>query len=165
MMIRRKDKDYPEVKGPLFKKEERKVLIFRVAREEYGMDLSYVREVIKVNEIKSLSQTPEFIEGVTYLRGHLIALVNLRKRLHLKESEVPERKVIICRVQGKILGFLVEELREIISLSREGIFPLPEIVSNQAGSDLISEIAQIEGRMIPLLNLEKVFADKEDRST
>lgn len=158
MMNRRKEKGYPEIRGFLFEKEgERKFLVFRISKEEYGIDLSYVREVMEVKEVKSIPQGPEFIEGVTSLRGHLIALLNLRKRLHLKESGVSERKVIICEIQRGILGFLVEEFGEILSIPKEGITPVPEIISGGIGNELISEIAQIEGRMIPLINLERIF--------
>lgn len=150
--------EYPETKGfPIEKQRERKFLLFRISKEEYGMDLSYVREVIKVKEIKSIPQSPEFIEGVTSLRGHLIALLNLTKRLHLEESKAPQRKVIICQVQRRVLGFLVEELGEILSIPQERISPVPEIVFQREGNELISEIAQIDGRMIPLINLERIF--------
>ncbi len=150
--------DYPEAKGFHFEKErERKFLVFRVSGEEYAMDLSYVREVIKVQEIKSIPQSSEFIEGVTSLRGHLIALMNLTKRLHLGESKVPERKVIICQIRRKVLGFLVEEFGEILSIPHERITPVPEVIFKREGNELISEIAQIDGRIIPLINLERIL--------
>lgn len=157
-MNRRKEMDYPETKGLHFEKErERKFLLFRISGEEYAMDLSYVREVIKVQKIKSIPQSLEFIEGVISIRGYLIALMNLAKRLHLEESNVPKQKVIICQSQGRVFGFLVEELGEILSIPQERIKPVPEIIFKRKGNELISEITQMEGRMIPLINLERMF--------
>jgi len=164
-MIGRKGKNISEANGFCFEKEgERKFLIFRISKEEYGLDLSYIREVVKVKEVRPIPHTPEWMEGVTDLRGHLIALLSLRRRLNLKGSDEPDRKMIVCQIQRRTFGLLVEELGEILSLPQEKILPVPEVLSKPSGRELVSEIAQIGGRMIPLLNPERMLASSEDRS-
>jgi purine-binding chemotaxis protein CheW len=144
------------------KKEERKILVFRVASEELGLDISCVREVLRQQKIYTLPKTPDFIEGVINLRGHIVPLIDLRKRLHAKKSEEePNKRIIICRVNQFILGLTVNSLKEIIALSREEIKPIPEMVSMQMEANVISGIARIGERIIAILDLEQIVTKKE----
>src|SRR5512139_1425939 len=104
------------------KKEERQILVFRIARGELGLDISCVREVLRPQEVYPLPKAPDFIEGVINLRGHIVALIDLGKRLHAKQKEgEPNRRIIICRVNKFIVGLMVNTLKEIIALSNEDI--------------------------------------------
>lgn len=141
--------------------KERKILLFQLAQEEYGLDLSYIREVLRLKEMRPLPRAPEFIEGVTSLRGHLIALINLNKRLNLREGGTPNRKAIVCQFERGLIGLIVDELGEIVSLPEDEIKPIPDIILRQRESGLISGIARIGGRFIPLLNLKKVLVPNE----
>src|SRR4030042_4057422 len=144
------------------KKEDKKILVFRVASEELGLDISCVREVLRPQEITPLPNAPPFIEGVINLRGHIVALIDLRKRLTAKEmGEETNRRIIICRVNRFIVGLTVNSLREIIGLSKEDIKPLPEVVSMQMETDMLLGIARVGERIIPILNLEHILTKKE----
>jgi purine-binding chemotaxis protein CheW len=149
-------------KERLEKKEDTKILVFRVADEELGLDISCVREVLRPQEITPLPKTPSFIEGVINLRGHIVALIDLRKRLTTKEmGEETNKRIIICRVNRLIVGLTVNSLREIVGLSKEDIKPLPEVVSMQMDAEMISGIAKVDERIIPILNLEHILTKKE----
>src|SRR4030043_1734340 len=133
------------------KKEERQILVFSVANEELGLDISFVREVLRPQEIFPLPKTPHFIEGVINLRGHIVALIDLRKRLNAKEmGDETNKRIIVCRVNRFIVGLTVNSLKEIIALSKEDIKPLPEVVSMQMEADVISGIARGGERIIPI---------------
>lgn len=149
-------------KESLEKKEERQILVFCLASEEFGLDISCVREVLRPQEIYPLPKTPHFIEGVINLRGHIVALIDLRKRLNTKQVEdEPNKRIIVCRVNKSIVGLTVNSLREIIALSKEDIKPIPEVVSMQIEADVISGIAKVGERIIPILNLEHILTKKE----
>jgi len=149
-------------KESLEKKEERQILVFGLAGEELGLDISCVREVLRPQEIYPLPKTPDFIEGVINLRGHIVALIDLRKRLNAKQIEdEPNKRIIVCRVNKFIVGLTVNSLREIIALSKEDIKPTPEVVSMQIEADVISGIAKVGERIIPILNLEHILTKKE----
>lgn len=149
-------------KESLEKKEERQILVFSLASEELGLDISCVREVLRPQEIYPLPKTPHFIEGVINLRGHIVALIDLRKRLNAKQIEdEPNKRIIVCRVNKSIVGLTVNSLREIITLSKEDIKPTPEVVSMQIEADVISGIAKVGERIIPILNLEHILTKKE----
>jgi purine-binding chemotaxis protein CheW len=143
-------------------KEERQILVFSVANEELGLDISCVREVLRPQEIFPLPQTPPFIEGVINLRGHIVALIDLRKRLHTKQVEdEPNKRIIVCRVNKFIVGLTVNSLKEIIALSKEDIKPAPDVVSMHMEAEVISGLARVGKRIIPILNLEHILTKKE----
>ena len=149
-------------KAGLEKKEERKILVFGLANEELGLDISSVREVLRPEKIYPLPKAPHFIEGVINLRGHIIALIDLRKRLLAERTEEePNKRIIVCRVNKFIVGLTVNSLKEIVALSKEDIKPTPEVVAMQMEADLISGIAKVGERIIPILDLERILTKKE----
>lgn len=144
------------------KKEDKQILVFRVSSEELGLDISCVREVLRPQEIYPIPKAPPFIEGVINLRGHIVALIDLRKRLTAKEiGDETNKRIIVCRVNRFIVGLTVNSLKEIIALSKEDIKPLPEVVSMQMETDMLLGIARVGERIIPILNLEHILTKKE----
>ncbi len=149
-------------KGSLGKKEERQILVFILANEEWGLDISWVREVLRPQKIYSLPQTSPFIEGVINLRGHIVGLIDLRKRLYGQPMEDgANRRIIVCKVNRLIAGLTVDSLREIITLSKEDIQSMPEVVSIQMKADVISGIARVGERIIPVLDAEHMLTKEE----
>lgn len=149
-------------KGSLDKKEERQILVFTLASEELGLDISCVREVLRPQKTYPIPRTPHFIEGVIHLRGHLVALIDLRKKLIGKPMEEEgDKKIIVCRVNKSVVGLTVNSLREIITLSQEDILPTPEVVSMQMEAEVILGIAKAGERIIPILDLEHILTKKE----
>jgi purine-binding chemotaxis protein CheW len=144
------------------KKEDRQILVFSVANEEMGLDISCVREVLRPQAIYPLPKTPPFIDGVINLRGHIVALIDLRKRLDARQIEDENNKrIIVCKVNKSIVGLTVSSLKEIITLSEEHIRPTPEVVSMQMETDVVSGIATVGNRMIAILDLEHILTKKE----
>jgi purine-binding chemotaxis protein CheW len=148
--------------GNAEKKVERQVLVFTLGHKELGLDLGYVREVLRLQEIYPLPKAPPFIEGVIHLRGRLIPLIDLGKKLHAEPSESePGKRIIICRINKVIVGLTVESLREVVALPKEDIQPTPEVVSLHMETDVLSGIGRIAGRIIPILDLEYVLNKRE----
>jgi len=144
------------------KKEERQILVFCLASEELGLDLSCVREVLRPQEIYLLPKTPHFIEGVINLRGHIVALIDLRKRLYAQPIEDKSNKrIIVCRVNKFIVGLAVTSLKEILALSAEEIRPMPEVLPMQMETEMISAMVRVGERIIPILNLEHLLTKQE----
>jgi len=149
-------------KGSLDQKEEKQILVFTLASEELGLDISCVREVLRPQKTYPLPKTPHFIEGVIHLRGYIVALIDLRKRLILSPiEEEPNKRIIVCRVNKFIVGLTVNSLREIVTLSKEDIMPTPEVLSTQMETEVLSGIARVGERIIPILDLEHILTRKE----
>ena len=144
------------------KKGNRQILVFNVANEEMGLDISCVREVLRPQTICPLPRTPPFIEGVINLRGHLVPLIDLGKRLNARQIEDENAKrIIVCKVNKSVVGLTVNSLKEIIALSEEAIRPTPGVVSMQMETQLLSGIATVGERMIPILDLDHILTKKE----
>jgi purine-binding chemotaxis protein CheW len=149
-------------KGSFDKKEERQILVFTLASEELGLDISCVREVLRPQKTYPLPKTPHFIEGVIQLRGYIVALIYLKKRLITTPiEEEPNKRIIVCRINKSIVGLTVNSLREIIALSNEDIMPTPEAVSMQMEAGVIWGIARVGERIIPILDVEHILTKKE----
>jgi len=149
-------------KESIGKKGERQILVFSLANDELGLDISCVREVLRPQEIHPLPQAPDFIEGVINLRGHIIAVIDLRKRLNVKEVEDRSNmRIIVCKIKRFIVGLVVNSVTEIITLSEENIGPTPEVVSMQIDEDFMSGIARLGERIIVILNLENILTREE----
>jgi purine-binding chemotaxis protein CheW len=150
-------------KEGLGRKEERQILVFRLTNGELGLDISCVREILRPQEIYPLPKTPPFIEGVINLRGHIVPLIDLSKKLSGKQTEgESSKRIIVCRVSRFIIGLTVSSLKEIITLSQEDIKPTPEMVSMQIEAEVLSGIARVGERIIPILNLEYILTKKEE---
>jgi purine-binding chemotaxis protein CheW len=145
-----------------WKKGLREILVFSVGGEELGLELDCVREVLKDPKVHRLPRTPDFVEGVISLRGHLIALFDLRKRLLVGEVEgEPGRKIIICKAHKFLVGLAVAGLREIITPTEEEIQPLPELALKEGDSRVFRGLVKMDGKVIPILNLEQVITKNE----
>jgi purine-binding chemotaxis protein CheW len=144
------------------KKQNRLILAFNLFTAEFGLDISCVREVLKPQKIHPLPNAPAFVEGVINLRGHIIAVMDLRKKFNIKTSaESPRTRIIICRIKNFITGLIVDNVSEVISLSQDDITPSPQVASIQSEDNYVSGIANLEGRVITLLDSEKILT-KED---
>ena len=143
------------------KKEERQILIFQVLNDELGLDISCVREVLRQQEIYRLPKTPDFVEGVINLRGHIVPLIDLRKRLRYMPAGEPGKRIIICKVNKLIVGLRVDSLKEIIALPEKNIKPTPELAAMQMEAGVTSGLAEIGERIIPILDLAQIVTKKE----
>ncbi len=143
------------------KKEERQILVFKVANDELGLDISCVREVLRQQEIYRLPGTPDFIEGVINLRGHIVPLIDLGKRLDCRQGEEHGKRIIICKVNKLIVGLTVDSLKEIIALSEENIKPTPKVAASQMEVEVTSGLAKMGERIIPILDLAHILTKKE----
>ena len=140
----------------------REMLVFNLEKEQFGLDISCVREVLKPQEIYPLPQTPDFIEGVVNLREHIIAVVSLRKRFNLAQRvDSSKARIIVCRVKKFVIGLMVDSVQEVISLPESQIQPQPGIVSIKMPDNYILGFAKLGEKVVIILDLEKVLTEEE----
>ena len=138
------------------------ILIFNLLQEELGIEISNVCEVLRPQQIHPLPRAPEFIEGVINLRGHIIAVMDLRKKFGLKMAQDRSGvRIIICKIKKMIVGIIVDSVSEVLTVTQESIEPAPGIISIQIEDNYISGIARVAERIIVILDLEKILT-KED---
>ena len=107
---------------------------FKVDREFFGVPIEKVKEIVRVPEITHVPDAPEFVEGVINLRGKIVPVVDMRKRLGVKSSEHSRAsRVLILDMEKGVVGLIVDSASEILKISDEAIEPPPELVSSIGG--------------------------------
>ena len=102
---------------------------FRVGEEEYVIDLRRIREILQPTPITPVPRAPEGIEGVMNVRGEVIAVVDVRKRLGLIPRAGGRSKVLVVDIAGRVLGLIVDGVIEVVRTTRAAIGPSPLIAS------------------------------------
>ena len=136
---------------------------FEVGREIFGVDILMVREIIRSAPITAVPNSPEFVEGVINLRGDIIPVIDLRKRLNLFREEKQEKNwVLILEVEGSVTGFVVDRVDEVMKIDEEDIEPAPEIVLAGLESQYIRGVCEVgEKRLMILLNFDSILLANE----
>jgi purine-binding chemotaxis protein CheW len=133
------------------------LVTFALDREEFGIPIGQVREVIRVSDITRVPQARPHVRGVTNLRGRILAVVELRTRMGLKPAEItPRSRVVVVGIRERILGILVDGVSQVVKVPTTTVTPAPEEVMSP-GTDYITGVARWNSRLIILLDLEKVL--------
>lgn len=140
---------------------ERKYVVFRLDNEHYGVDIMQVREVSEFRDTLKIPNVPDFIDGVINLRGDITPIISLKKRFNLNTGyDKKDGRVIVVNIEDKLVGFIVDDASQVLTIDDENIDPTPEII---AGVDrkYINGIGKIAERMVIILDLEKVLTESE----
>lgn len=133
-----------------------KYVTFWLGNEEYGLPISEVQEINRVGEITRVPNSPIHVLGVINLRGRIVPVIELRKRLHLGEAELSKNsRVIVVEYGPKVLGLLVDRVAQVLNISSSQIDDAPEEVV-QVSENFIEGVGKIDDRMIILLDLDKI---------
>ena len=138
--------------------KELQVVGFRIGRETFGVPIALVREIVRVPEITSVPNAPDYIEGVINLRGRIIPVVDLRKRFREK---VAER--VVAEVEGRLIGLLVNSASEVLRILPSEI-EAPQDVFQEGELNYITGVGKLRGRLVILLDLNKILQRGELRS-
>lgn len=131
---------------------------FFLDREEYGVDVRQVQEIRRVTEITGVPRAPEFIRGVINLRGRILPVLDLKRKLGLGEVESGRAtRIVVVRVKERLLGLLVDGASQVLKVAVSRIEPPPEEVVEKGG-DYIRGVAKLDDRLIILVDLERLLA-------
>lgn len=136
---------------------------FKVGTEEFGIDILKVQEIIKMLQITKVPNAPSFVEGVINLRGRIIPVIDLRGRLAIeKKANDNKSRIIVVDIHGSIIGFIVDEVNEVLRISKKILENPPEMVS-QIDTDFITSVAKLEDRLILLLDLDNMLVNNNSK--
>ena len=145
---------------------EKHLVLFRIGEEEFGVDISEVREIIKMDTVTKIPNTPSYIVGAINLRGAIITVIDLAAKLGLKSKPTDKNtRIIVIELKTSVVGMIVESATEVLRLNSDQMQPTPQIIGNQLQrrihSEFIAGIGTLKDRMIILLDLKKVIETKE----
>ncbi|WZP00222.1 chemotaxis protein CheW [Isosphaeraceae bacterium EP7] len=139
----------------------RQLVGFRLDGADYALAITTIREIILMKPITRLPQVPAWIEGLINLRGTVIPLVNLRKRFGLDGLPFDdETRTIVVSVHDKTIGFIVDEVTQVVRIAADQVQPLP-IAMTAIATQYIAGLARLEDRLIIILDIDKLFARGE----
>ncbi|MDJ0781210.1 MAG: chemotaxis protein CheW [Desulfosarcinaceae bacterium] len=132
---------------------------FRIGEALFGVDILMVQEIIREAPITPIPDSPDFIEGVINLRGNIIPIIDLRKRLNLTNLKAAEEDIwiIILNIDGRITGFIVDRVTKVLKVSMDWIKPAPDIVVAGLKSQYLRGVCKIEDRLLVLLDFNRIL--------
>lgn len=137
---------------------EEQFVIFTLADEEFCVETVYIQEIIKMVEYISLPNLPEFIKGVANLRGRIVPIIDLRRKLNLSsQQDTHTNRIIVLAVKNVTFGIIVDSVSEVIRISSSNIEDNPSFTSNVA-PEYLKGLAKINDRILILLDIFTVFA-------
>ena len=149
------------------KSDERagKYLTFIIGKEEFGVAVLKVREIMGIQEITAVPQTPTYLKGVINLRGKVIPVIDLRLKFGLPSIDYTQRTcIIVVQVKNEStvlpMGIVVDEVSEVITLTPADIEDTPDFGSNIA-TNYILGMAKIKGKVKILLDINEVLSSHE----
>ena len=149
----------PETLNDSHLAKEGKYLTFALGKEEYGLEILKVMEIIGIMEITAVPQVPEYVKGVINLRGKVIPVISLRRKFGMDEIEyTPETCIIVVNLDGMLIGTVIDKVQEVLDIEQGKIEPPPS--SGVTGrNDYILGIGKIEDSVKILLNIDKVLLE------
>ena len=135
------------------------LVTFHLGREEFGVDILKVQEINRMVEITKVPQAPHYCEGVINLRGKVIPVIDLRKKFEMDVEEwTKNTRIIVCDVEGNVIGMIVDDVEEVLRIPSSTIEPAPEIVTS-INSDYIKGVAKLEERLLIFLDISKIAGE------
>jgi purine-binding chemotaxis protein CheW len=134
---------------------------FRLAQEEYGIEIMRVQEIILMGEITRVPQTPPHIKGLINLRSSVIPIVDLRLRFALpQEPYTDETRIMVVNVLGKTVGLIVDAVNEVLRISPDQVSPPPPTVAG-LGRSYLTGLVKLEQRLLILLDIEMLLSHEQ----
>jgi purine-binding chemotaxis protein CheW len=134
-----------------------------IGKELFGVNILMVQEIIRAAPITAVPNSPDFVEGVINLRGNIIPVIELRKRLGFATPEVNMKDswILILDIEGRITGFIVDSVTEVLKIQESTIEPPPDIVVAGLESQYIRGVCEIDEKLLILLEFNRILLVEE----
>ncbi len=136
--------------------EYHQIVNFTVGEVGYGVPVDQVREVRDCQEVTPVPGSPHWVEGVTNLRGQIITIVDLSKRLNLPHSEGGRGKIIVVETSRTTVGVIVDSVTEVSDIDKEDV---SNNIMTEQGTDYIIGIGKQDNTLVVMLDLTKIVED------
>jgi purine-binding chemotaxis protein CheW len=142
-----------------------KYLTFRLAEEEYGLEILKVQEIIQMQAVTKVPRTPEYVRGVINLRGKVIPVIDLRRKFGIAAVNDTEKTCIIvvqiAHENGKVvMGIIIDEVKEVLDIKAENIEETPSFGAS-IDTQFIMGMGKIGHSVKILLDIDRVMSTKD----
>lgn len=137
--------------------EAKQYIVVKLDSEQYGIDISFIDNIVRMQQITRVPKSQSYFSGVINLRGEIIPVMNLRLRFELepKEHTNATRIIIIKPESNAKIGILVDEVREVVTLEEENI---EKAVYDEQGLNLLG-VGKYKDTLISLLNIQGIISE------
>jgi len=130
---------------------------FQVGRETYGVPITSLHEIVRVPEITAVPDAPDYMEGVINLRGKIVSVIDLRKRLGEKKVTSSRRnRILVVEHNGRLSGLIVDSASEVLKISASDVEASPTSLE-QGSTQCVTGLGKYKGRLIVLLDMKKLL--------
>ncbi len=137
---------------------------FRLENESYGINVSQVREVLRVAEIAPVPGTPDYVLGIINLRGNVVTVMDTRKRFGLRQRDLggdeDATRIVIIEVEDQEVGIMVDSVAEVVDIRESDIETAPSVGSDNT-SRYIQGVTSRDGELLILVDLNKLLTQEE----
>jgi purine-binding chemotaxis protein CheW len=145
---------------PAHSDELLQLVSFNLDNEEYGLEILRVQEIIRMQGLTRVPNSPAFVDGVINLRGKVIPVIALRKRFGLTaRANDKQTRIVVTEIGGAIVGFVVDSVSEVLRIPANTIEPAPRL--GTVNQEFVAGVAKLEGRLLILLDVERVMTEEE----
>ncbi len=138
------------------------VVSFRLANEEYGLDIMHVQEIILMGDITEIPEVPDYVCGLINLRGRVIPILDLRKRFHLEAGMTTEHtRIIVLNTSGSTYGIVVDSVNEVLRIQPDQVETPPKGVTGM-DSAYIKGLLKLEECIMILLDINKIMTREDE---
>ena len=142
--------------------EDVQVAAFKLLKEEYGVNILNVQEIKVLTDITRVPFAPDYIKGVINLRGSVLPLIDLKRRIGLEDAPYTDAtRIIIMKIGEFSIGMIVDAVTEVLTISGRDINAAKD-VSDNTSNRFVSSIGNIDARLIIMLNLDEIVDLPED---
>jgi len=138
---------------------ERQLVLFKIADEDFGVDINEVKEIIRWEDVTRIPNTDSHIKGVLNLRGNIIVVNDLAMKLGLPSKEIDDdTRILVVEMGDKTVGMIVDSATEVLRLAGDKIHSTPSMITSNIDQNYIEGVGLLdEKRLLTLLDLSKVL--------
>jgi purine-binding chemotaxis protein CheW len=120
-----------------------------------------VQEIIRIQALTRVPNSPDFVEGVINLRGKVIPVIALRKRFGLEELAYDKQtRIVVSETKGAVLGFIVDSVSEVLRIPADTVEPPPRL--GKVEREYVSGVGKLDDRLLILLDVDRMLSDSEE---
>ncbi len=139
--------------------DELQLVVFTLGKEEFGVEINNVQEIIRMPAITKIPQAPDYVKGVINLRGRIITVINLNAMMGMASREQDENtRIIVANVTDTVMGFVVDSVSEVLRLPAKNVEPAPSVIASKISMEYLRGVGKMDNRLLILLDLDKVLS-------
>lgn len=142
------------------------MISFTIGVEQFGVGILNIKEINMMSDITKIPNAPDFVEGVINLRGSIIPILDLRKRLRLEIASGDEgikagSRILVVEIEGNTTGFIVDSVSKVLTVPAAKVFPPPDILVAGVESQYISGVVHLDEGILIILDFKRILSVEE----